>query len=132
MIILLLAFLVIYGTARNQQYMNSQDNYSVEIIRYTISEDQSANFEKAYQQAGAYLRDSPYCQGYHVLHGEDEPNHYIVTIYWTSKEDHLSKFRKSPQFSNFLDLVKPYYNNIDEMKHYQATNIKWSKTNQDD
>lgn len=106
--------------------MNEKKDYSVEIIRYKISDEQSKAFEDAYEKAGEYLKASPYCRGYNVLHGDDEPNHYIVTIYWTSKEDHLTKFRSSEQFSAFLPLVRPFFNDIQEMKHYKRTSIGWN------
>lgn len=107
--------------------MNKEEKYSVEIIRYTIPNNDRISFENAYKEAGIYLKASPYCLGYNILHGDDEPNHYIVTIYWTSKDDHLNGFRKSQQFPSFLNLVRPYYNNIDEMKHYKDTSITWHK-----
>lgn len=103
------------------------NNYSIEIIRYTIPEEKGADFESDYLKAGAYLEASPYCLGYNILHGDDEPDHYIVTIYWTSKEEHLNGFRKSTEFQHFFKLVNPYYSNIDEMKHYNKTSISWSK-----
>ncbi len=107
--------------------MNRNSDYSVEIIRYKIGNDQFKAFEEAYEKAGEYLQASPYCLGYHVLHGDDEPNNYIVTIYWTSKEDHLQKFRSSEQFAAFLPIVRPFFNDIEEMKHYEMTDIEWSK-----
>ena len=127
-IVLLLTIQVIYCTAQtSKNNMSTKENYSVEIIRYTLPDDKLESFETAYQEAGKYLKDSPSCLGYHILHGEDEPNNYIVTIYWTSKEDHLNGFRKSTQFSGFFHLVKPYFNHIEEMKHYNETSIAWSK-----
>lgn len=107
--------------------MNHPANYSTEIIRYTIPDGQFNNFENDYRKAGQYLEASPYCLGYHILHGNDEPNHYIVTIYWTSKEEHLQVFRNSEQFPPFFALVKPYFSCIEEMKHYENTSISWSK-----
>ncbi len=107
--------------------MDNKDSYSTEIIRYNIPSDQAEGFEKAYQQAGTYLESSPFCLGYNILQGDEEPNRYILTIYWTSKEDHLDKCRKSDLFTHFFNLVKPYYNQIEEMKHYQKTAISWSK-----
>jgi len=100
-------------------------NYSVEIIRYDISESERGNFEKAYTEAGKYLQASEYCLGYEVIHGNDEPNHYIVIINWTSKDEHLQGFRKSAEFMPFFNLVKPFYNSIKEMKHYDLTATKW-------
>lgn len=83
--------------------------------------------EKAYSEAGKFLQTSPYCLGYEVIYGEGEPSHYIVTICRTFKDDHLNGFRKSSGFSVFLQLVRPFFANIDEMKHYNHTAITWKK-----
>jgi len=107
--------------------MDKNSNYSVEIIRYTIAQDQRASFEDAYAKAGAILQKSPYCLGYEIIHGVDESQHYIVRIHWTSKQDHMSGFRSSPEFGSFFNLVKSFYNNIEEMKHYEITSTVWSK-----
>ena len=107
--------------------MKKNDNLSVEIIRYNIPQEKAQSFEKTYSNAARYLQSSPYCVGYNILKGEDEPNHYIVTIYWSSKEDHLNGFRKSDQFGSFFNLVKPFFNAIEEMKHYIETPMTWTK-----
>jgi quinol monooxygenase YgiN len=111
----------------NQPKMDNKKNYSVEIIRYNISKENQSNFEQAYTSAAQYLRSSKYCLGYQLIHGKEEPNHYIVIIHWTSMEEHLNGFRKSPEFMPFFNLVKPFYNNIEEMKHYELTPVAWQK-----
>ena len=115
----------LYGQTKTNQMNNKK--YSVEIIRYDISPNERSDFEKAYAEAGKYLQSSPYCSGYEIIHGNDEPNNYIVIINWTSKEEHLQGFRKSPEFMPFFNLVKPFYNAIKEMKHYDLTPIKWKR-----
>lgn len=95
-----------------------KSKYSVELIRYTIPENQWTAFENAYAQAGKLLSKSKYCLYYTINKGSEEPNHYVVIIHWTSEEDHLNGFRKSADFAPFLALVRPYYNQIQEMKHY--------------
>jgi quinol monooxygenase YgiN len=107
--------------------MQEAKNYSVEIIRYKIPASEHSSFEKAYTAAGEHLKQSSYCLGFEIIKGEDEPDHYIVIIKWTSKDDHLNGFRKSKIFMPFFNLVKPFYNNIEEMKHYGLTPISWSK-----
>jgi quinol monooxygenase YgiN len=94
-------------------------NNSVEIIRYTITADQHSSFEEAYKKAGKLLEESAFCLAYQLIHGEEEPDHYIVIIDWKSTQDHMNGFRQSPQFMPFFTLVKPFYNNIEEMKHYK-------------
>jgi quinol monooxygenase YgiN len=116
----LITLSIMSGTNTMAQGKNSNtQNHSIEIIRYSIPADQHSNFEEAYREAGKLLDASPYCLGYQVIHGEEEPNHYIVIIDWTSTQEHLDGFRKSQQFMPFFNLVKPFYNNIEEMKHYK-------------
>lgn len=115
-----------FAQTKNQNMENSP-NYSIEIIRYNIPSSGHTAFEKAYTEAGKLLEASPYCKGYNIIKGSDEPDHYIVTICWTSEADHLQKFRKSEQFAGFFQLVKPFYNNIQEMKHYLPPLVNWQK-----
>ena len=115
------------SSAQNNSKNMDTRNYSVEIIRYKIAKDQQKNFEKAYADAGQHLQASKYCLGYQLIHGVEEPEHYIIIIHWTSMDEHLNGFRKSPQFMPFFNLVKPFYNNIEEMKHYERSAIAWQK-----
>jgi heme-degrading monooxygenase HmoA len=126
-ILLWMSFYAVNSAAQTTATMDKSKNYSVEIIRYTIVEEQRGMFEEAYRKAGVVLQSSPYCLGYEIIRGIDEPQRYIVRIHWTSKEDHLQGFRQSKEFGSFFNLVKPFYSNIDEMKHYIITPTIWSK-----
>lgn len=110
----------------SQSTMNNA-SYSVEVIRYSIPADQREQFISSYQKAGLVLQKSPYCLAYEMLHGVDEPQRFIIRIHWTSVDDHLKGFRNSEEFRAFFQLVKPYYNAIEEMKHYENTSVKWEK-----
>ena len=100
---------------------------SIEYIRYTIAPDRHTQFLTDYTQAAEYLQASPYCLGYELTQGEEEPNNFILRIEWTSTQDHLKGFRQSADFSKFLGLIKPYYTNIQEMKHYERTSVAWAR-----
>ena len=123
----ILTFVVLKTFSQNTTGMDKSKNYSVEIIRYNIPTDQRTSFEGAYSSAGAILKKSSYCLAYEIIHGTDEPQYYIVRIHWTSADDHINGFRKSKEFISFYNLVKPFYSNIEEMKHYEVTAISWSK-----
>ena len=92
----------------------------VEYIRYKSQPEQFAPFEEAYIKAQAVLQQSKNFVGYDITKGIDEPDSYIVRIHWDSVEGHLNGFRKSPVFPPFYQLVKPFFNNIEEMKHYEV------------
>ena len=51
--------------------------------------------------------------------GSDDDHAFIVRINWTSAEDHIQIFRKSVEFKEFFTLIKPFLNDIGEMRHYE-------------
>ena len=70
----------------------------VEYIRYKIEDSKQEAFVEAYQEAAKYLAASPYCLGYELTHSEEE-------------------------FRDFLQHVRPYFNDIEEMNHYELTKV---------
>src|SRR5262245_34889864 len=99
----------------------------VEYIRYKVSENRRVEFIQAYQSASKQLLDSEFCLGYELTHCEEEADYFILRIEWTSTEDHLNGFRKSPEFRDFFNHIKPFFNNIEEMHHYNLTEVAKKK-----
>ena len=114
-IVLAIILFISKSNAQSNSKVMKKNNYSVEVIRYDIPQNQQAQFEKAYDAAGEFLRKSKYCLSYAINKGSEEPNHYVIIIHWTSENDHLNGFRKSADFMPFFNLVKPFYNQIQEM-----------------
>jgi quinol monooxygenase YgiN len=67
------------------------------------------------------LRDAPECLAYDVSHGLEEPDSYVVRIEWSSLEEHERGFRQSARFGPFFAAVKPFLEQIEEMRHYRRT-----------
>lgn len=92
----------------------------VEYIRYTVPSAQCGDFEDAYRHAGQVLTADPHCLGYEVARGVEEPEHFVVRIEWDSVEGHEQGFRSSPRFGEFFSAVRPFFSEIEEMKHYDV------------
>ena len=71
-------------------------------------------------RAGALLDASPHCERWQVGRCIDEPEKQIVRIEWDSVEGHLQGFRKSPDFGAFFEAVRPFFDDIEEMTHYDV------------
>jgi heme-degrading monooxygenase HmoA len=93
----------------------------VEYIRYKIDAGRTGEFDNAYRRAGALLDASPHCQRWEATRSVEEPEKQIVRIEWDSVEGHLQGFRKSDDFKPFLEAIGPFYNDIEEMTHYEVT-----------
>jgi quinol monooxygenase YgiN len=107
----------------------------VEYLRYKIAPGGGAAFEAAYAEAAAVLAESPYCVDYELTRRtadqtgprpdpEDDVEHYMLRIRWTSSEDHLSGFRRSPAFGRFFAAIRPYLADLEEMRHYAETAVR--------
>jgi quinol monooxygenase YgiN len=95
----------------------------VEYIRYNIPEERRAAFERGYGQAAAALAASPHCRAYELAHCTEAPDSYILRIEWDSLDGHLHGFRASPEFGAFFQAVRPFVDDIAEMRHYELTHI---------
>jgi hypothetical protein len=99
----------------------------VEYIRYSIEERDADRFNRAYEDAGHILQGSPHCLGFEVSRCAEDAKQFIVRIEWDSLDGHLKGFRASPEFGPFFATVKPFYNSIQEMRHYVPnTRLLWS------
>ncbi|MEJ7598849.1 MAG: antibiotic biosynthesis monooxygenase family protein [Kofleriaceae bacterium] len=91
----------------------------IEYIRYTVPADRHSEFLVAYRSAGELLSVAPGCARYEIAQGVEQPDHFVVRIEWSSVAEHEQGFRKSPGFQPFFELVKPFFAQIQEMKHYR-------------
>jgi quinol monooxygenase YgiN len=93
----------------------------VEYIRYTVDDARAAAFAEAYRQAAVALDASEHCERYEVSRCSEDPTRHIVRIEWDSEEGHLTGFRRSAEFAGFLEAVRPFVHDIEEMRHYHVT-----------
>ena len=95
----------------------------VEYVRYVIPEQQRQQFEEAYAEATAVLDASEHCLAYELTRCVEQPGHYVLRIEWDSIEGHEQGFRTSAGFQTFFRLVAPYFDGIQEMRHYERTAV---------
>jgi quinol monooxygenase YgiN len=90
----------------------------IEYIRYSIPAERTQAFVDAYGRSADALLASPHLLSYELARCEEEPTSFIVRLTWTSTDDHLQKFRGSPEFRRFFAEIREHVNEIEEMRHY--------------
>ena len=88
------------------------------------NEKEKFEFENAYKKAASSLNSSPHCLRYELSHCVEKPENYILRIEWDSVEGHMKGYRTSEEFQPFFASVRPFLNQIEEMNHYEVTDIK--------
>lgn len=104
----------------------------IEYIRYAVPEERRDAFEHGYGDAEASLRASPHCLAYELARCADDPSQYVLRIEWDSAEGHLQGFRRSPEFRTFFAAVRPFVNDIQEMRHYELTRVRGRNTTREE
>ena len=99
----------------------------VEYIRYTVAVDRADGFLRAYESAASSLRQSPVCHAYELSRCSEAPEAFLLRIEWESTQAHLEGFRKSVEFKTFFEAIKPYVKDIQEMRHYEPTAVRWRR-----
>lgn len=100
----------------------------VEYIRYHIDDVRQKAFEDSYAKAQASLQSSPHCLGWELSRCSEDPSQYILRIEWDSAEGHLQGFRRGPDFPPFFAAIRPFFDDIEEMRHYEVTDVKGEKS----
>ena len=100
---------------------------TVEYIRYKVTPEQREAFIQSYKNASEQLDASEFCTAYELAECEEEAGQFILRIEWTSIEKHINGFRKSAVFPTFFANVKPFFDNIQEMRHYKLTAVARTK-----
>ena len=96
----------------------------IEYIRYGIPEERRAQFERAYGEAAAVLDAPEHCLRYEVSHGVEESEHHVAKIERGSIEGHEQGFGRSPELAAVFASVRPFSDDIQEMRYYGATPIR--------
>ncbi|MFJ8197646.1 group II truncated hemoglobin [Streptomyces sp. NPDC096152] len=98
--------------------------HTVEYIRYRVPEQQSAEFLAAHRRAATRLAAAPQCVDYELARAEDDFEHYVLRVTWTSTQDHVEGFRSSDLFPAYAAEVRPYAEQVEESRHYKPTAVR--------
>ena len=91
----------------------------VEYLRYSVPEERAEAFVADYEAAAGPLMASEHALSFDLCRCVEDATQFILRIEWTSAEDHFQKFRGSAEFREFFGHIRPYLDQIDEMRHYQ-------------
>jgi heme-degrading monooxygenase HmoA len=91
----------------------------LELADIRIPAGQNAAFEEAIErglktvvgQAGGF-------QGFKVNRGIENPQRYILQIFWDTLEDHTVGFRQSPLFAQWRAIVGPFFDGAPTVEHF--------------
>ena len=92
----------------------------LELADIRIHPGQNAAFEAAIQKgARDVISQANGFQGFKVNRGVENPERYILQIFWSTLEDHTVAFRQGPLFAQWRAIVGPFFAAPPVVEHFE-------------
>ena len=92
----------------------------LELADFSIQPGQNAAFEEAVQHGlQTVIAHAKGFEGFKLNHGIENPQRYILQIFWTTLEDHTVGFRESPAFPAWRAIVGPFFASPPMVEHFE-------------
>lgn len=76
------------------------------------------DFESAFRSAYDIISKMRGYQGHELFKCVENKDEYILLIRWNAIKDHTIGFRQSSEYKVWVELLQPYYDPEQEVKHY--------------
>ena len=91
----------------------------LELADIRIHPGQQAAFDEAIQRGVKdVISKARGFQGYKVNKGIENPERYILQIFWDTLENHTVDFRQSPAFADWRAIVGPFFLGAPVVEHF--------------
>ncbi len=91
----------------------------LEIADIRIAPGQQAAFEEAIQRGIAQvLSRARGFKGWKVNRGFENPERYVLQVFWATLEDHTVAFRQGPLFAEWRAIVGPFFATPPQVEHF--------------
>ena len=92
----------------------------LELADIRIQPGQQAAFDEAIQRAiSTVASKAKGFQGFKVNKGIENPERYILQIFWDTLENHTVDFRGSPAFTEWRAIVGPFFAAPPVVEHFE-------------
>jgi heme-degrading monooxygenase HmoA len=91
----------------------------LELADFSILPGQNDAFEEAIERGlQTVISKAKGFEGFKVNRGIENPQRYILQIFWTTLENHTVDFRGSPAFTEWRAIVGPFFVSAPVVEHF--------------
>lgn len=92
----------------------------LELADFSIQPDQNAAFEEAIERGlTTVIREAKGFEGFKVNRCIENPQRYVLQIFWNTLQDHTVGFRESPAFAEWRAIVGPFFASAPVVQHFE-------------
>ena len=93
----------------------------IEQALFHIIDGQQMAFEKKFYELSDIFRNARGCEKFKLIRGIENPQNYVLQIYWTDLATHIDVFMKTDEFRHWFIAMKPFLARKIDMQHYEST-----------
>jgi len=93
----------------------------LECATLNVKSGEADAFEAAIRQARPLIAASPGFRGIEVRSCVEDPNRYLLLVWWETLEDHTDGFRGSDRYQQWRALLHHFYDPFPEVLHFGAS-----------
>jgi len=91
----------------------------LELADFAIHPNQNEAFEEAVKRGiKTQIAHSEGFEGFKLNRCIENPERYVLQIFWATLEDHTVGFRESPSFAAWRAIVGPYFASPPVVQHF--------------
>ncbi|WP_339615787.1 antibiotic biosynthesis monooxygenase [uncultured Gilvimarinus sp.] len=79
---------------------------------------QTVDFERAFSEAEIIIAAMSGYVGHQLHHCIEQPNRYLLLVWWDTLEDHTEGFRQSAEYQHWRALLHHFYDPFPVVEHY--------------
>ena len=92
----------------------------LELVDIRIHAGQQATFDEAITRGvTTVIAQAKGFRGYKINQGIENPERYILEIFWETLENHTVDFRQSPAFTEWRAIVGPFFAEPPTVEHFK-------------
>ncbi|MEO5607638.1 MAG: antibiotic biosynthesis monooxygenase family protein [Polaromonas sp.] len=92
----------------------------LELVDIRIQPGQQAAFDEAIQRGlDTVIAKAKGFEGYKIHKGIENPERYLLQIFWATLENHTIDFRESPAFAEWRGIVGPFFAGPPTVEHFE-------------
>lgn len=92
----------------------------LEVAILDVRAGEAGAFEAAFAEAQGFLARSPGYQRHELRRCLEGSDRYLLLVWWDSLESHTERFRGSPGYERWKELLHRFYEPFPEVEHYVA------------
>jgi quinol monooxygenase YgiN len=94
-----------------------------EVVQIEVKPGFDAQFEKGVQQARPVFLGAQGCHEMRLWRSLEQPLRYRLVVEWETLEDHTIRFRGSPAFTTWRELVQDCFASPPQVEHQQDVQL---------